>query len=141
MDMESDKKDRLKRHQRKFRQKAARVDAAKSVGRYFRAAPDKVRIMADAIVGREVEAAEDILKMSLTKSSKLLLKVLHSAVSNAWRSSDSDVDKLVVGKIFVDRGPMLKRVHPVSHGMAKPILKRTCHITVIVNEAKGKIRK
>jgi large subunit ribosomal protein L22 len=130
-----------KRHQKKIERKIERKRIVRAVGRYFRAAPDKVRIMADAIVGREVEAAENILRLSLTKSSKLLLKVLHSAVSNGSKSHDSDVDKLVVGKIFVDRGPMLKRVHPVSHGMAKPILKRTCHITVIVNEATGKIRK
>ncbi|MDR1545425.1 MAG: 50S ribosomal protein L22 [Deltaproteobacteria bacterium] len=114
--------------------------AARAVGRYFRVAPDKTRIMARAVVGRGVEAAQDLLRFSPNKSAFLILKVLESAVANADHNFSMDVDELKVQSIFVDRGPMLKRYHPCAHGRAKPILKRTSHITVIVGKAPNKGR-
>ncbi|MDR3204298.1 MAG: 50S ribosomal protein L22 [Deltaproteobacteria bacterium] len=102
-------------------------------GLFLRAMPDKVRIMARTVTGLPVEQALNSLKFSPTKSARLIFKVLASAVANANKNYNRDVDELMVKSILVDRGPMFKRIHPCAHGRAKPILKRTCHITVIVD--------
>jgi large subunit ribosomal protein L22 len=108
----------------------------RAVGRFFRTPPDKVRIMARTVIGLPVGRALDLLKFSPNKSSALLYKVLTSAVANATNNNKLDVDYLYVYRIFVDRGPMLKRYHPCAHGRAKAILKRSCHITVVVDTGK-----
>ena len=65
----------------------------------------------------------------------LIRKVLESAVANADQRATVDVDTLYVKKILVDGGPMLKRFSARAQGRANRILKRSCHITVIVDEA------
>jgi large subunit ribosomal protein L22 len=61
-------------------------------------------------------------------------KVLHSALANAEQNPNIDVDTLYVKKIFVDGGPTLKRWRPRAMGRANRILKRSSHITVILDE-------
>jgi large subunit ribosomal protein L22 len=93
---------------------------------------DKVRLQARLIVGLLASKAIEALSLSPNKSAALLLKVLKSAVANAVANAELDADKLLVDKVYVDKGPMLKRYHPCAHGRAKPILRRSCHITVMV---------
>lgn len=112
-------------------------DEAVAVAKYIRVQPTKVRIMARNILGQPIESAINTLTFSPNKSAQVLLKVLNSAVANASssdRSLVSDVDKLVVYRVYVDSGPSLKRWHPRSQGRAYAILKRTSHITVVVKE-------
>jgi large subunit ribosomal protein L22 len=131
-----------KRRTNKAEKSIERQKTIKCMMRNFRACPEKVRVMAGAVVGRQVETAKNILTLSVTKTSKLILNVLSSAIDIATSKKYSkDVDKLYVEKIMVDSGPTYKRIHPVSHGMAKHILKRTCHITVVVNDIDKKRNK
>lgn len=113
-------------------------DEAVAIAKYIRVQPTKVRIMARHIVGQPIGQAINLLTFSPNKSAQVLLKVLNSAVANASSSNRSlitDVDKLVVYRVYVDGGPTLKRWHPRSQGRANSILKRTSHITVVVKEA------
>ena len=66
---------------------------------------------------------------------RLALKVLKSAIANADQSPEIDVDTLVVKNIYVDEGPSMKRFRARAMGRATRILKRSCHITVILEEA------
>jgi large subunit ribosomal protein L22 len=63
-----------------------------------------------------------------------LKKVIESAVANASQNESIDVDTLYVKAIFIDGGPMLKRIMPRAQGRANRILKRTSHITVVLDE-------
>jgi large subunit ribosomal protein L22 len=133
--MDNDKKLKQTARKPRAKQRKLRPDAAgevRAVGRFLRAAPDKVRIMGRTAVGLGVERARDLLLFSPNRTAFLIRKVLNSAVANATENTDMDVDELVVKNVFADRGPMLKRFHPCAHGRAKPILKRMCHITVVV---------
>jgi large subunit ribosomal protein L22 len=114
----------------------AQARPPQATGRFLRHPPDKVRIMARNVVGSPVGLAMDLLRYSPRKSSALLLKVLKGAISSAEndKGEANNVDSLVVKRVLVDRGPMIKRFHPCAHGRAKPILKRFCHITVVLGD-------
>jgi len=107
---------------------------ARAVAKYIRIAPRKVRVVVDLIRGKDVGEAFAILKHTPKAGSKVVEKVLKSAVANAEHNYDMNVDRLYVSQIYVDQGPTLKRIHPRSRGQAFPILKRTCHVTVAVKE-------
>ena len=107
---------------------------SKAVAKYVRIAPRKVRVVMDLIRGKNVAEAFAILKFTPKAGADVVEKVLRSAVANAENNFDMDVDKLYVKTAFVDQGPTLKRIHPRSRGQAFKILKRTSHVTVIVDK-------
>ncbi len=90
--------------------------------------------MADLIRGRQVQDALNVLKFSPHRAAGMVEKVLSSAVANA-DEAEADVDRLFVQGARIDAGPSMKRIHPKDRGRADVILKRTSHITVIVEEA------
>lgn len=61
-------------------------------------------------------------------------KVLESAIANAEHNDGADIDELKVAKVFVDEGPVLKRMQARAKGRGNRIMKRTSHITVLVAE-------
>ncbi|HHB52239.1 MAG TPA: 50S ribosomal protein L22 [Saprospiraceae bacterium] len=98
--------------------------------------PRKMRMVADAIRGKSVEEALNILKFNKREASIWLEKLLLSAVAN-WEyktemTKSADEYGLVVKKIWVDGGTSLKRFRPAPHGRANPIKKRTNHVTIVV---------
>lgn len=103
---------------------------AKAQLRHLRIAPQKVRLVADLIRGKQVEEALNILQFTQKRSSQPLAKLVKSAVANADQKGGVDIDSLYVGKCFVDGGPVLKRFMPRAQGRATPIIKRTSHVTV-----------
>lgn len=107
---------------------------AKAIVRYIRISPQKARLVADLIRGKDVETAINVLRFMPKKGARIIRKVVESAIANAGQNESIDVDTLFIKKIFVDGGPMLKRIRPRAMGRASRILKRTSHITVIVAE-------
>jgi large subunit ribosomal protein L22 len=107
---------------------------AKATAKYVRISPRKARIVADIIKGKPVEDALNILKYTPKKAARIINKVLNSALANAEQNYSLDVDNLYVKQVRVDGGPSWKRIQPRAMGRAYRILKRTSHITVIVDE-------
>ena len=101
--------------------------------RYARISPRKVKLVTDMIRGRDVQDALNILKFSPNRAAAMVSKVLTSAIANA-NEAEANVEDLVVDRAFVDEGPTIKRFQPKDRGRAHPILKRTSHITVTVEE-------
>jgi large subunit ribosomal protein L22 len=99
-----------------------------------RVSPQKCRLVADQIRGLHVAAALDVLSFSKKKAAGLVKKVLEAAIANAEHNEGADVDELRVKKIFVDEGPVLKRMSARAKGRANRIVKRTSHITVLVSD-------
>jgi len=92
-------------------------------------------LIADIVRGQNVEQAINTLRFMPKKGARIIRKLLESAVANASQNEAIDVDTLYVKTIYVDGGPMLKRIRPRAMGRASRILKRTSHITVILDEA------
>jgi large subunit ribosomal protein L22 len=107
----------------------------KAVTRYVRIAPRKVRIVTELVKGKSAEEALTILKFLPKKAARLVSKTLQSAVANAEQNPNVDVDTLYIKRIYVDGGPSLKRWRARAMGRATRILKRTSHITIILDEA------
>jgi len=84
--------------------------------------------------GLPVGRALQVLEYSPKKAARIIKKVLDSAIANAEHNEGADIDELKVARIFVDEGPILKRIRPRAKGRANRILKRTSHITVIVGD-------
>ncbi|MBT8126116.1 MAG: 50S ribosomal protein L22 [Gammaproteobacteria bacterium] len=100
--------------------------------RFARISPQKCRLVADQIRGLPVEDALNSLAFGATKSATIMRKVLESAIANAEHNEGADIDELRVSRVFVDEGPVMKRLEARAKGRANRILKRTSHITVSV---------
>jgi len=107
---------------------------AKATAKYVRISPYKARPVIDLIRGKEVQEAFQILEFTPKKAARLIKKVLESAIANAEHNYHMDADRLYVKRAYVDEGPRLKRIWPRAWGRASRILKRTSHITVVVEE-------
>ena len=117
----------IARHENKDRRPHA-------VAKYIRIAPSKVHVVLDLVRGKNYQEAVAILKTTNKAACEPVLKVLNSAAANAEVNLGMNKETLYVAECFADQGPTLKRVQPVSRGRAYRILKRTSHITVILDE-------
>lgn len=107
---------------------------AKALARQIRISPQKARLIADLVRGKDVADAINTLRFMPKKGARVMRKVIESALANASQNESIDVDTLYVKKVFIDGGPMLKRIMPRAQGRANRILKRTSHITVVLDE-------
>lgn len=107
---------------------------AQAVAKYLRLSPQKARLSADLIRGKQVEEALNILSYTPKVGAQAVSKVVRSALANARQNKSIDVDTLFVKTIFVDQGPTLKRFRARPMGRVGRIRKRTCHITVVLSE-------
>ena len=106
----------------------------KATARYIRKSPRKLRLMADAIRGRKVDDALNILRFLPSPSARTVAKVVKSAADNAEKNFEMTPSDLRIVKIFIDGGRSMKRFRAGPRGRVKPILKRSSHITVVVEE-------
>jgi large subunit ribosomal protein L22 len=109
----------------------------RAVAKYLRVSPRKARLVCDAVRGKDVREALAILQFLPQKSAGYVAKVVKSAAANAENNYDLDPDDLYVKRIFADDGPTMKRYRARARGRVNQILKRSCHITVIVEDREG----
>src|SRR3954464_14575414 len=109
--------------------------------RFARIAPRKARLVMDLIRGRDVDDALAMLRFSKKRASVMIEKVVRSAVANANEQSTTPVrNTLFVAKAWADPGPTIKRFQPKDRGKAYPIMKRTSHLVVEIDEREQKER-
>jgi len=101
---------------------------------FARSSAQKARLVADQVRGLSVEKALELLSYSPKKAAVLIKKFVDSAIANAEHNEGADIDELVITKICVDEGPTMKRIMPRAKGRADRIMKRSCHITVVVSD-------
>ena len=111
----------------------------KATTKFLIASPTKVRPVANVIKQKSCSEAMAILENMPQKGAELIRGTLKSAVANALNMNKKlDEDMLYVKEIRIDEGPRLKRVWFRARGRADQLLKRMCHITVVVDEKAGK---
>jgi large subunit ribosomal protein L22 len=108
---------------------------AYAIARFVRITPMKARRVVEMVRGAQVDDALATLRFAPQAAAETVYKVLESAVANATTTESLDRGTLVVSKAMVDEGPTLKRFRPRAQGRATRILKRTSHITLVVQPA------
>ena len=122
--------------ERKQRQEANRDKRPYAIARYIRIPNSKVRFVLDLIRGKSYNDAVNILKNLNKSSSPVVLKVLNSAAANAENNMAMPKDNLYVAECYATNAPQMKRMMPRARGRADRILKRSCHITIRLDELK-----
>jgi large subunit ribosomal protein L22 len=104
---------------------------AKATLKFARGSARKVRLILDLIRNKRVPEAQNILRLSLKRASGDVGKLLASAVANAHvKDPKLDMNEVFVTKAVADEGPTMKRYMPRAQGRAFLIRKRTCHISL-----------
>lgn len=98
----------------------------------------KAAFVLDAIRGKKVVDALGIVTYNTRYASKLIKKLLESAIANAKNNNKMDEEKLYIAECFANQSSTLKRIHPRAQGRAYRIFKRCSHITVILDEKEEK---
>src|ERR687887_1410256 len=106
----------------------------RSIYKYARISPFKVREVTRAIQGLPVSAALDILAFTPKKAAFLINKTLKSAIANAENNAQLKADGLVVKEAVVGEGPTIKRIMSRARGAASPVRKRTSHIRIVLSD-------
>ena len=107
---------------------------SKAKQRYARISPRKVRRITTLLKGKKAGDALVNLGFLPHKGSKILAKILKSAMANAEQKKVADPESMRISNIFVDQGPTMKRMMPRAMGRADTIRKRTSHITLVLEE-------
>ena len=107
-----------------------------ATAKYIRISPRKVKIVLDLIRGKKADEALAILMYTPKAAAPVVEKLLASAIANAENNLGMDRESLYVAETFANEGPTMKRYWARSHGRAHQILKRSSHITVILDQVK-----
>lgn len=106
---------------------------ARAIARYVRVTPRKADQVLQLIRGKRVDQVTEILDFTPKHVAKIIGKVVKSAVANAVAMEGKiNVEHMHVKQAVAQAGPTMKRFLPRAQGRATPLLKRTCHILVIV---------
>ena len=97
-------------------------------------APQKIRLVCDEVRGKDAEQALTILKFLPQKGAKYVHKLIASAVANAENNLELNRLDLYVKTIFADEGMTMKRMKAGARGRYKPRIKRSSHVTVVLDE-------
>ena len=122
------------RMKEKAQNRAANKDnRPRAIARHIRISPYKVRIVLDLVRGKDVKTAVAILENCSKAGAEPIKKVILSAAANAEHNLGMNVADLKVAECYADQGPTLKRMQPMARGRGYRILKRTCHITAVLD--------
>ena len=105
-----------------------------ATAKYVRISSSKVKIVIDLIRGKSVDEAMAILQYTPKAASPVVAKVLNSAIANAVNNQEMNRADLYVAEVYANPGPTLKRYVARSRGSASPMLKRTSHISVVLDQ-------
>ena len=102
--------------------------------KYIRLSSRKAKIVLDLIRGKGADEALAILEFTPKAASPVIYKVLSSAIANAVNNQELNRQNLYVAEVYANPGPTLKRYVARSRGSASPMLKRTSHISVVLDQ-------
>ena len=101
---------------------------------FARVSTTKAAFVLDAIRGKDANTALAIVSYNPRYASRLIEKLLKSAIANAENNNGLSADNLYVAECYANKGPTMKRIHPRAQGRAYRIEKRTSYITIVLDE-------
>ena len=106
----------------------------RAIARYVRISSSKAGIVCDLIRGKKADDALAILMYTPKAAAPVMEKLLLSAIANAENNLSMDRGSLYVAEVYANPGPTLKRYVARSRGSASPMLRRTSHITIVLDQ-------
>lgn len=106
----------------------------RAITRNVRMSPQKVREVTRQIQGMNAIQAQNTLAAVQRKSARLVSKTLRSAIANAENNNNLAPTSLRVKEAVVGAATSMKRWVPKARGSAGPIIKRSCHICIILTD-------
>lgn len=110
----------------------------KAVARHIPITPRKVRLVVNAVRGKDAQEALNTLRFMPQKAAETVYKLVQSAVANAEQNFGLEIDELVVSRIYADEGPRHRKApyggRFAGRGRFRPITRRSSHITVVLAE-------
>lgn len=113
------------------------MSEVRAQAKYVGMSAQKVRLVVDLVRGRQADEALTLLKFMPNAAARQVAKVLRTAIANAEENFGLDRDELVVFQAFADEGPTRKWRRFGARGRFKPILRRSAHITIVLQEREG----
>jgi large subunit ribosomal protein L22 len=110
----------------------------RAISKYVPGSPVKARRVVNAIRGMGAERALQLLRLMPQAAAKTVGKTLKSAMANAEENYGLSKEDMVIKEIYANEGPRLKRARFGARGRFKPIIKRTSHITIVLEEQEAK---
>jgi len=101
---------------------------------YARISVQKACFVLDAIRGKDVQTALAILTYSPRYASRIIKKIVESAIANAENNNGMNKENLYIAECFADKAPTMKRIKPRAQGRAYRIEKRNSHISIVLDE-------
>ena len=105
---------------------------ARAIAKNVRITPRKARLVIDLVRGKDVKVALGILANTNKAASEPVAKLIKSAAANAVNNFGMDENSLYVAEIYANDGLRMKRYLPRAKGSASGLVKRNCHLTVVV---------
>ena len=105
---------------------------ARAIAKNVRITPRKARLVIDLVRGKDVKVALGILANTNKAASEPVAKLIKSAAANAVNNFGMDEDSLYIAQIWANDGLRMKRYLPRAKGSASGLVKRNCHLTVVV---------
>ena len=106
--------------------------------RHVQISPRKVRLVVDAVRGKNAQQALDLLRFMPNKAAEPVYKLIESAVANAEQNYGLEVEELYISNIYADGGPRHRKApyggRFAGRGRFRPIMRRSSHITVTLAE-------
>jgi len=107
-----------------------------ATAKHIRMSSTKIRIVMDLVRGKKYKDAVAILSNTPNTAAEVVLKTLNSAAANGENNLGLNKDDMYVAEIYACQGPTLKRLNIRARGRVDRILKRTSHVTVILDTVK-----
>ena len=115
------------------------MPAVQAIAKKIGASPKRLKPILDLVRGRDVNSAVDTLRLLTSPWAKVVSKVVQSAAANAENNMLMDRDSLRIVRITADQSTPLKRFRPRARGRIGRIIKRSSHLTVVVDEARQEL--
>jgi large subunit ribosomal protein L22 len=106
-----------------------------AVTKYTGISAQKARLIVDEMRGRNAQEALVILQFMPQSAAKVVAKTIKSALANATENFGLEADEMYISKIMADQAPTRKWRRFGARGRFKPWLRRSSHITVILDES------
>lgn len=105
-----------------------------AITKNIRMSAQKMREVVRQIQGLPALQAQAVLAVVPRKGARFVAKTLKSAIANAENNNNAKPESLRIKEAVAQTATTMKRFTPKARGSAGPILKRNCHVKIVLSD-------